>query len=170
MAGKGGLAEQIRVGLETEPAVKPAGKDKVRDPLDELSYGKPVSQHVREFGVLMGAVFVAIAAIQIYKHGSTTGPFVWSLLAGLFVSLGLLAPRALHPAWKGWMAFAHVLGFVSTTIILSVAWTIMLVPLGFLLRVLSIRVMDMTFRAPVQTYWESRDPKLDDFQLLRRQF
>jgi hypothetical protein len=44
------------------------------------------------------------------------------------------------------------------------------VPTSIALRLFRIKVMDTTFRSPVPSYWETRNPKMDDFKLLERQF
>ena len=84
--------------------------------------------------------------------------------------LGLVAPRSLVPVWQGWMKFAHYLGLVVTGILLVSMWVGIVVPIGILVRLLKVKIMDMRFRAPVSTYWEERDPALHDFKLLERQW
>lgn len=76
----------------------------------------------------------------------------------------------MHPLWKGWMAFAHKLSLVMTFAILSFAWTVVMMPMALLLKVLRIKVMDTSYKTGAATYWENRDPKFDNFKLLERQF
>lgn len=169
MAGHGQLATEIRTRLEVIDGF--GGKQRPLDKLDELLFRKPVRQHVREFAALFALIFNIIAASMLMKSGAVLStPLALSLVSIPLYFVGVYYPTLLHPVWDAWMKFAHVLGTVMTTFILAVAWTIALIPLGLLLRVCRVKVMDTTFREPVDTYWEARDAKHDDFKLLERQF
>jgi len=125
---------------------------------------------VRQFGVLFACIFGVIAAWHCYRHASlTTAGLITLVLAVLFLA-GSRAPRVLFPVWAGWMAFAEKLGVVMTFLLLVVGWVLAFVPISLVVRVLGIRVMDMGFRESVPSYFIKRDPKLDDFKLLERQF
>ena len=92
-------------------------------------------------------------------------------IASVFLyAVGRWAPAVLYPVWNGWMKFAHYLSIVMTTFILMVAWAIALIPIAILLKIMRIKVMNMTFRQPVDTYWENREDRHNDFKLLERQF
>jgi hypothetical protein len=132
--------------------------------------GKPVRQHIKEFGQIFGTLFFAIAAYKAYNGRPTEILLVWSTLAVVFGVLGYRAPHLLHPLWKGWMKLAHYLSIVMTFVILSLAWTIGFMPMAFILRVLRIKRIDTSYRTGVATYWEPRDPKHDDFKRLENQF
>ena len=68
------------------------------------------------------------------------------------------------------MAGARKINVVMTFIILSIAWTIVVVPISLLLRIIGKKVMDMSYDLSAQSYWETRDEKLNDFKHLERQF
>ena len=78
MAGGRGLAEEIRARLEDEQAigVKPVNS-KVHY-LDELSFRKPIRQHVAEFAAVFAVIFLGIAAVKIYKGGSLSAAGIWT--------------------------------------------------------------------------------------------
>lgn len=167
MARERGLEKEFRPRL----TVHTGRKGQSIDPLDELYFRRPVRTHVREFGALFGAIFLGIAAYSIYRAGEITSTFSWAApLAALFVAGGYLFPAALRPIWKAWMDLAHVMGNVMTTVILFVAWTLLVIPMSIALKIFRIKVMNQSFREPVESYWEKRDPKHDDFKLLERQF
>lgn len=169
MAGQGGLATKVRTRLEVIEGGKP--KDSViPEKIDEIWYKKPVRQHVKEFAVVFAFILVAIAGYQVYREKPADLPFALISVAGVLMALGYKAPIVLHPAWKAWMKFAHVLGFFMTGLILGIAWTIVLLPVALILKIISKKVMDLTYKAPVSTYWEDRDTSKDDFKLLERQF
>jgi hypothetical protein len=136
----------------------------------ENYFGRPIKQHVKEFAVIMATVAFAIAAVKLYK-GVTPSTFaVWVAAGVAIATLGYFAPRVLLPVWRGWMKLAHVLSIITTCVILGLVWTIGFVPMAALLKVLRIKTMDLSYRAPVETYWEKRDSKYDDFKRLEQQF
>jgi hypothetical protein len=166
------LANEIRAGLgQPEAATSPkvAAKSPLH-PLDEQWLGKSVRQHVKEFAVVFGILFLIISGVKTYKGADVSSCAFWFGLAVGFTALGYVAPGLLRPLWRGWMKLAHYLSIVMTTVILSAAWLLGFMPMSLLVRVCGIKVINSTFRAPVDTYWEPRDPKYDDFQRLKRQY
>ena len=165
------MANEVRTGLE-EPVVTQsvANSDQIGDVLDSQWMGKSVRTHVREFAVLFSIIFTAIASFKTYRYGVTTNSLAWALGGIVIGILGYRAPRALHPLWKGWMKFAHYLSLVMTFVIMSLTWTIGFVPMAMILKVLRIKTMDLSYKSGAATYWETRDPKFDDFKRLEQQF
>ena len=151
MAGQGGLANEIRARLELVETPPPVAAPKL-DLLDELWFRKPVRQHLCEFGALLAAVLLTIAAFKRYNGRSNGVVLSFALPAMVLAFLGYYAPRVLHPVWKAWMAFAEKLGLVMTTLILFIGWTLVILPIAFLLRVLRIKVMNMEFTRSAPTY------------------
>ena len=173
MAGAGGLAEQVRTGLEETPRVVPTvvvAKAAPVDPLDELWFGKTKRQHVAEFACVMSILMLIIAGVRLWHYHLLPLPVGLLTASLVLLAFGYKAPRILMPVWSGWMTFAGFLGHIMTTVILSVGWMILMIPLALALRIMGKKVMDCSYKAPVDTYWENRDPKLDDFKLLERQF
>ena len=168
MAGQGGLAEDLRAGLS---APKPAVVRAIElDPLDKLLFRKPVRQHVREFGAVVGILLALLAGYIAWQEGSlaTVGGLVSAAVA--VYGAGVRAPHLLHRVWRGWMKMAEGIGVVMTMVILAIGWLCLMLPTSAVLKLLRIKVMDTNFRSPVTSYWETRDPKMDDFKLLERQF
>ena len=176
MAGKGSLAEEIRTGLDGK--MGPGNKAHLTlvssgtpvDPLDELYFRKPVRRHVKEFSCIIAIVLLVIGGIKLYRQtGLSLG---YGLVAGavVLVVLGYTSPRTLKPIWRGWMWFAEKLGGVMNVVLLTLAWTLAMIPIALMLRLFRKRVMDLTFRTSVDSYWEKRSPESDNFELLKRQF
>ncbi len=173
MEGARRLANEVRVGLEQSAAVSmaPVSTQQVKKcPLAELYFGRPVRQHLKEFGALFATIAIAIAAKGLYDGKAASVWGVWLTVGALFAVLGYLVPRALLPVWRGWMKLAHYLSIVMTFVILGLIWAIGFVPMATLLKTLRIKVMDLSYRANVDTYWEKRDAKYDDFKRLEQQF
>lgn len=138
--------------------------------LDELYFGKEKRQHVKEFGALLCIISCIITGIIFYKHGITCTSII-SISIGLFILLIAYTATAIFlPLWEVWMKFAHYLGMVMTNVILTIAWIVVMVPIAILLKVMGKKVIDSRFDRSLKTYWEDRDDKSNDFQLLERQF
>lgn len=131
--------------------------------------GKPVRQHVREFGAIFGTICLTVCAFKLYR-GSLDVAQIWGAVGMVFAALGYLLPQALLPVWRGWMKLAHYLSIVMTFVILSTAWTIGFVPMAYLLKILRIKAMDLSYKTNVSSYWETRDPKYDDYKRLELQY
>ena len=136
-----------------------------------IYYGRPVALHVREFGALFGAILFALCALTVYRHGLTSRAILFLVLGCSFPVLGYTAPRALFFLWKWWMGLAHVLGMVMTSLILSLAWSLVLMPTAFVLRILGkSSIGSSKFEKDKASYWEERKEDQDFFKNLERQF
>lgn len=172
MAGKGKLAEQVRTRLELTVIENPHFSAASEEPhfLDEKWMGKSLRSHVQEFGVVMALVLTLIATYLAWHHGSFATIFGLLSAAYVMVLLGNRVPVLLHPAWKAWMAMAMAIGAVMTFVFLSLGWFVALMPVAIMLKLTGKKSMDCSIYSGAETYWESRDPKYDDFKLLERQF
>ena len=170
MAGAGGLANEIRAGLENGVNLSVVSPQKHKSKLDELSFGKPVRQHVKEFGAIFATIFTVVVAVKLYRGQPLESCAPWAALAVIFGVLGYLAPAVLHPIWRAWMKLAHYLSLVMTFVILGIAWCIGFVPMAGVMKALRIKAMDLSYKTDVQSYWIARDPKYDDFKRLEQQY
>jgi len=168
MGRRTGLAEDIRTGLTMNKAelTPVTGENK----LDRMLFKKPVRQHIKEFACIIAIVLLLIGGYLALKGATlaTTLSLVSAALVLLF--FGYIFPKVLHPVWDSWMLMAHYLGIAVTALILSLTWVLLVIPTAMVLRVIRIKVMDMSFRSKAKTYWEDRKPESNDFKLLERQF
>jgi len=88
----------------------------------------------RDFGLVVGGVFVLLGAWWIYRGKFTSVAYVILLLGGLLMLLGLVMPRALIYPNKAWMKLAEVLSFVMTPIILGIVFFLIVTPIGVVKR------------------------------------
>jgi len=96
---------------------------------------KPRSYRVeREFGLIVGGVFVLLSAWWLYRGKFINVAYVTGSVGSLLVLLGLVFPRALVLPNKVWMALAEVLSYFSTRIILAVIYFLVLTPIGVIKR------------------------------------
>ncbi|RME61489.1 MAG: hypothetical protein D6780_01620, partial [Candidatus Dadabacteria bacterium] len=110
----------------------------------------------------------------IYKSTTTsqllTSLTVTFLLSALFVEAGIRAPKIVQPLWRYWMLLGYYLGIVMSTVILTIAWILLITPIALLLKVFRVKVMNLQFREDRDTYWEDRENKLSVKELMERQY
>jgi len=87
----------------------------------------------RHFGLLVGGILLAIGLWPLVVRAQPARPVALVLGGGLVVLAGV-APRALKPAYRIWMALGAALGWINTRIILAAAFYVIFTPLGLVLR------------------------------------
>ena len=114
----------------------------------------------RSFGVTVGAV-ACLAAVYLWWRGSMQSAAILGVIGTVLVILGLAAPRLLYWPSFVWWKLVHVLGYINARIILTVLFTVLLVPIGLFWRVAG---KDPLGRRRAGTGWSPypgryRDPK-----------
>ena len=117
----------------------------------------------REFGLVVGGVFLLLGVWWIYRGKFTSVAQVVLPLGATLILLGLILPRALIYPNKAWMKLAEVLSFVMTRIILGIVFFLVVTPIGVVKRLFG---WDPLNRRGGQsaTYWKpysdrQRDPR-----------
>ena len=88
----------------------------------------------RSFGVSVGAVSVLAAAL-FWWRGSTRIGLSLAIVGSTLMVLGAIAPRLLYWPSVVWWKLVHVLGYVNARVILTILFTVLLVPIGLVWRV-----------------------------------
>jgi hypothetical protein len=98
---------------------------------------KPQHPHFKErsFGISVGVVLLLIAAFMIWR-GRIAGAGITGGIGAVLLVFGLTYPPLLKYPSHAWWAMAAVLGYVNARVILTVAFLIVLTPIGLLWRLL----------------------------------
>lgn len=89
----------------------------------------------RSFGVSVGPVLLLISAYAAWTGRPTVAVVIGGMGVAL-VALGLLRPSLLRYPSAVWWRVALALGYINTRIILTVAFALVLVPLGLTWRII----------------------------------
>lgn len=116
----------------------------------------------------MAAAFAVIATLILVKHKHDPVP-IFSLSA-LFFILGAVAPALLKPAYIFWMNLAFLLGWVNTKLILAVIFYFIITPIGLVMRIFGVDLLDRKTNRDKDTYWIRKDNKDFDKTRYQRQF
>jgi hypothetical protein len=77
--------------------------------------------------------------------------------------------KVLSLIWRGWMKFAHILGYINTRILLTVTYFVIFAIAGIIRFFARADLLDRKMnRQP--TYYRNREPFKDTIQTVRRQF
>lgn len=88
----------------------------------------------REFGLVVGGVFVLLGGWWLYRGKFITAAYVTLPLGTLLILLGSLWPRSLVLPNRVWMLLAEGLSFVTTRIILGLVFFLVMTPIGVVKR------------------------------------
>jgi hypothetical protein len=88
----------------------------------------------REFGLVVGGVFVLLGGWWLYRGKFTTAADVMLPLGVLLILFGLIWPRALALPNRAWMLLAEGLSYVTTRIILGLVFFLVVTPIGLVKR------------------------------------
>jgi len=118
-------------------------------------------QTERNFGLIVGGVFAALATWWLFRGKfHTVAPWFMGLGAVLVIT-GLLLPKLLVLPNRLWMGLAEVLSFVMTRIILALVFFLLVTPLGFFRRLTGGDSLNRR-AARSESYWKPYGPRQAD--------
>jgi drug/metabolite transporter (DMT)-like permease len=107
----------------------------------------------RKFGLVVGGAFLLLALLLWRRTHVTAATVAGALGAALFLG-GLAVPGQLGPVYRAWMGLAKAISKVTTPIVMSIIFFLVLTPAGFLVRLFGHR--PLTHPRGAGTYWHSR--------------
>ena len=120
----------------------------------EIKELKTGTRELRNFGLLVGAVFVALGLLFLLR-GKARYPYFIAPGIVLLV-FGAAFPGVLKYIYFAWMSLAIVLGFIVSTLILTLFFGLVITPIGLAARVLGKDFLRLKLDRRVSTYWISR--------------
>jgi hypothetical protein len=115
----------------------------IRDEIKSLPTGP---KQLRNFGLLVGGIFLALGFWR---------PFFFYVGAPLFL-LGLLRPSILRRPYLIWMTVGIGLGFLVSTILLTLFYFLVITPIGLIARAAGKDFMNRKIEKEAMTYWSPR--------------
>jgi hypothetical protein len=116
-------------------------------------------RRTREFGIFM-LIALSVASVIAFRRGVALH---WAIVPGacgvVLALVALVRPALVRPIAEAWAALGHVLGRVTTPILLVVVFVVVVLPLGLLLRLLGKDPMRLRRDASAKTYWIERERK-----------
>lgn len=85
----------------------------------------------RQFYLILSVFFLALGFWKLYR-GKPLAPYVCFISSVLFVLLEFVFKALGRVVFEVWMKFAHLLGTINTTILLTVIYFVVLTPIGMI--------------------------------------
>jgi len=125
-------------------------------------------KRLRNFGFTVGIAMLVLGALLFWKEKSSWPYF--SVVGGLFVLLGALAPSLLRSIERVWMKVALIMGWVMTRVILGILFVLIFSPAGLIIRLLGKDPMRLRIDRDKSSYWQKRDSASSVPERLERMF
>ena len=126
------------------------------------------TKQLREFGWVVGGIFLLIAAVAWYFDRSWFDIPMW--IGAPLVVLGTILPLVLKPFYLLWMGFAVVMGFVMTRVILTIFFVLVISPVGFFFKIIGRDILNRKLDREAATYWIPKEYAIDDRTRLEKFF
>lgn len=125
--------------------------------LEEFKKLETSHKKIREFGLVVGGIFLGLSGLLFWKSKET---YVFFLGLGMFLFLGaFFYIRILRPVYKTWMGIALVIGFFMSKIILGTLYFLIMTPISIFAKVTKTKFLKNTASASAETYWIKRSEK-----------
>lgn len=129
---------------------------------EEILSLKATTPELRKLGLTIGIFLLVIASFLWWKQRPGFPYFAYA--GGGVILLGLAAPILLKPVYKAWMAFAVVMGFMMTRVILTILFFGLFTPISLIAKLLGKDLLEERWEPNATTYWVKRpatnlDPK-----------
>ncbi|MGH7987712.1 MAG: SxtJ family membrane protein [Candidatus Binataceae bacterium] len=119
---------------------------------------QPERSELRNFGLLLGALFALIFGALPLTRGRATPLWPWVVAALLWLG-AVLAPTSLRQLHRGWTRLGLALGWVNTRVILTLLFALSIIPVGLLMRLLGRDRMGRRFDPALESYRVAGKPR-----------
>ena len=113
------------------------------------------AEELRTFGYIMGLILSVLGGILLWK-GKFLAPYLL-LAAAAFVATAILSPVRLRGVERRWLQFGEKMGVVMTFIILTLVYSLVITPIGLLLRLLGKDLLSLKIDRQASSYWVPSD-------------
>jgi carbamoyltransferase len=119
---------------------------------------------LRRFGFTLASAFIVFGALLSWRHRIAGRPL--TSLAFLFLAASIFRPSWLRFIYGPWMSVARILGTITSGILLTLVFFLVLTPLGLLQRLFGKRPLDLRFKGGATSYWQARSghPAAGDYE------
>jgi hypothetical protein len=120
-----------------------------------VSLNSTDTKQIRQFGLIAFIFFGCLCALGIWVEKPLP-----IYLFGILSALGLgfiLFPHQLKPVFEEWLKIAHFLGRIVTTLILTLAYYLVITPAALIKRIFGGTPLPIKPDKNVSSYWVPRD-------------
>ena len=120
-----------------------------------MSLNSTDTKQIRKFGLIALVFFGCLCALGIWREKSVP-TYIFGVLAALGLGF-IVLPFQLKPVYVGWHKVAHFIGIVVTTLILTLAYYLVITPSGLIKRLFGGTPLPVKPDRNSSTYWVTRE-------------
>ena len=125
-------------------------------------------KQIRKFGLIALIFFGFLCALGIWRE-KLISMYLFGALS--FLGLGfILIPLQLEPVFAAWLKIAHFLGRVVTTLILALAYYLVITPAAFIKRIFGGTPLPTIPDKDVSSYWVTRKEAVQSKEQFLKRF
>jgi len=117
----------------------------------------PSRRQLVHFGLLIAAI-AAVVALWPLKNSGTPNAW-WLACAACAGVVSGVRPEFLAPVYRAWIRFGHVLGAVSSRIVLTVLFFVIFAPAGLVMRLLGRDPLNRRFDQDLDSYLNTSEAR-----------
>ncbi len=125
------------------------------------------------FSIIGAVLLIAHSGWFRFDFAQGVQSIGWRWFAGLGVGLFILS-RVAYPLMKpihiAWMTLAFALGWFNTRLLLGIFFYLILTPIGVVMRLLGVDLIDQKIDRRAESYWKKRDLSKFDPKHVTRTF
>ncbi len=110
---------------------------------------------LRRFGLTLGSALLLLGALLFWRHHRGAA-LLFAFPGGFLLILAGVAPLLLKWIHGPWMILSLALGWVMSRILLTIAFFLIVTPIGLLQRLFGKRPLEIAFRTGANSYWQAR--------------
>jgi len=116
----------------------------------------------------MGVALAALA-VWLWRRGLASGAIVAIGIGASLAALSFVAPALVKPLADGWAFIGKTIGRITTPILLTIVFVVVVTPLGLFLRLFGSDPLRLKRDPKATTYWIERKQRTfapEDFERL----
>ena len=122
----------------------------------------------QKFGGFFAGIFGLLAAYGFWTGESFLG-FSAGLIATLFITISIGAPRTFRPLNRLWMRFGQLLGRLISPIVLGAIFFVIFTPIGLIMRLVGRDELRLK-RRTTATHWQAIESNEQSEASFKNQF
>ena len=109
---------------------------------------------LRQFGLMLGGILAVLFGLILpwTWEWENLPDLQWVATGAVVIVWALIAPDSMSGLYKGWMRVAMVIGNVINTIILAIVYSLVITPMGIVMRLMGKDPMRRELDKSAQTY------------------
>lgn len=124
---------------------------------------------LKQFGIVFGIILAVFGSIHCIKDRVHVYPWFF-IFALVLILCALIAPKILKPVYIVFLKIAHTIGWFNTRVILILVYYVLLVPIGFCVKIFGGDILNRRIDRNVESYWVERKPVTVAKESLEKQF